>query len=409
MFGTFRYNKTTKDLEHIQLSSDDIVDARGHTLVACDQCRAQKLKCNGDRNTCDRCLANLSKTCTYVGRKRLSHPLAPSKRQKQEKNQNLAEPRHLEPSSTADNVGKISTFWPNDTAMFCASSPTTLRSDIERQPLFTGSDLSWDSMSELLDTSNLSEHETAMSPGIDLFETSPASYQEATNMLDGQNSLLPMNENSLCAPLWVTGAELEPREQQAQGRPRLASYSEAPSSQFGERVVRQTNCNCLHTMTQLFEDTESTVESQGFDEFMMCLGRGTQMCESVLACVHCNACTDNAMLFTSSARQLVLTAQKISSKLLLTHQAGRRRSDSSKWSSHDIGDDIVTFGRYRMEQPEMQIRLVHQIVLLHIEDLQQLLAKIKKGVGLKRKAEELLIDAECSVARLNRVIRELAK
>ncbi|EHK97213.1 hypothetical protein M7I_7023 [Glarea lozoyensis 74030] len=42
MFGTFRYNKTTKDLEHIQLSSDDIVDARGHTLVACDQCRAQK-------------------------------------------------------------------------------------------------------------------------------------------------------------------------------------------------------------------------------------------------------------------------------------------------------------------------------------------------------------------------------
>jgi len=43
MFGTFRYNKTTKNLEHIQLSNDDNVDARGNTLVACDPCRAQKV------------------------------------------------------------------------------------------------------------------------------------------------------------------------------------------------------------------------------------------------------------------------------------------------------------------------------------------------------------------------------
>jgi hypothetical protein len=283
---------------------------------------------------------------------------------------------------------------------------------MERQPLYTGSDLSWDSMSELLDTSNINELETAMSPGIGLFENSPPTYPESTNILDAQASV-QMIEDNLCGPTWGLISELEPRDDQlqqvSQVRQRLGSYCEAPSSQFVERAVRQVNCNCLHTMTQLFEDTESTVESQGFDEFMMCLGRGTQMCKSVLACVHCNACTDNAMLFTSSARQLVLTAQKVSSKLLLTHQAGRRRSDSSKWTSHDVGDDLVTFGRYRMEQPEMQIRLVHQIVLLHIEDLQQLLAKIKKGVGLKRKAEELLIEAESNVARLSRVIRELAK
>lgn len=43
MFGTFRYNKTTRNLDHIQLSNDDNVDARGHTLVACDPCRAQKV------------------------------------------------------------------------------------------------------------------------------------------------------------------------------------------------------------------------------------------------------------------------------------------------------------------------------------------------------------------------------
>lgn len=43
MFGTFRYNETTKDHEHIKLSNADGVDARGYTLVACDFCRARKV------------------------------------------------------------------------------------------------------------------------------------------------------------------------------------------------------------------------------------------------------------------------------------------------------------------------------------------------------------------------------
>jgi hypothetical protein len=43
MFGTFRYSKTTKDYEHVELSNDDNVDARGYTLLACDSCRARKV------------------------------------------------------------------------------------------------------------------------------------------------------------------------------------------------------------------------------------------------------------------------------------------------------------------------------------------------------------------------------
>lgn len=223
-------------------------------------------------------------------------------------------------------------------------------------------------------------------------------------------------EENLFEPTWGLSSELELTDEQpqqaSQAESRLAPYREIPSSQFGGKAINQVYCNCLHIMTQLLEDTESTVESLGLDEIMMYLGRGTKICESVLACIHCNACVDNAMLFARNAQQLVSTAQKVSSKLLLTHQAGRRRSDINKWEGYsvpEIGDDPITFGRYTIEQPEMKIRLVYQMVLLHIEDLQQLLAKIKKGVGLKRKAEELLVDAEGNVAKLNRVIRELAK
>lgn len=43
MFGTLKYDKKTKDFHHIQILEDDNVDARGHILVACDSCRAQKV------------------------------------------------------------------------------------------------------------------------------------------------------------------------------------------------------------------------------------------------------------------------------------------------------------------------------------------------------------------------------
>lgn len=42
MFGTFRYNKTTDEYEHVEISSEDSVDARGYAIAACDPCRSRK-------------------------------------------------------------------------------------------------------------------------------------------------------------------------------------------------------------------------------------------------------------------------------------------------------------------------------------------------------------------------------
>jgi hypothetical protein len=44
MFGAFRYSKTTNEYDHVELSNDDTVDARGYAIVACDLCRAQKVR-----------------------------------------------------------------------------------------------------------------------------------------------------------------------------------------------------------------------------------------------------------------------------------------------------------------------------------------------------------------------------
>lgn len=43
MFGAFRLNETTRDLEHVNLVPGSGLDARGYTLMACDPCRARKV------------------------------------------------------------------------------------------------------------------------------------------------------------------------------------------------------------------------------------------------------------------------------------------------------------------------------------------------------------------------------
>ncbi len=44
MFGTFRYNKDTESYDHVKLSAANGVEARGYTAMACDSCRARKVR-----------------------------------------------------------------------------------------------------------------------------------------------------------------------------------------------------------------------------------------------------------------------------------------------------------------------------------------------------------------------------
>jgi hypothetical protein len=174
---------------------------------------------------------------------------------------------------------------------------------------------------------------------------------------------------------------------------------------------KEVYCKCLTTMTQLLEDIDINVDTTGVDTLLMGLGRGTKMCSDVLACVHCNASVDNAMLFATIAQQLVSTAKKISSRLLLIHHEGQD-CDTNDWKSGGVAEmreGGITFGRYRIELPEMKIRLVYKIVLLHLEDLQKLLANIKERIGPKRGALGLLAEAESKATKVCWMIQELSK
>lgn len=200
--------------------------------------------------------------------------------------------------------------------------------------------------------------------------------------------------------------------------PALCSERSASSASAGKEC-----CKCLSTMAQLLEDVGvqgpgASTEATGVDTLLMCLGRGTKTCSEVLACAHCNACADNAMLVATIAQQLGATAKNVASRLLV-HQEGRDRdvNGGPPWKSKtdqkrgvaEMLEGAIWFGRYRIELPEMRFRLVYNIVLLHLADLQTLLSHIKDRIGPKRGAWRLLTDAEDKAVKVCWMIQQLSK
>ncbi|KAK1544035.1 hypothetical protein CPAR01_04668 [Colletotrichum paranaense] len=66
MFGTLMYDLQHKEPTFIENNPEAVINRnrRGKPHIACEYCRARKLRCNGDPNGCDRCKSS-SNTCKY--------------------------------------------------------------------------------------------------------------------------------------------------------------------------------------------------------------------------------------------------------------------------------------------------------------------------------------------------------
>ena len=387
---------------------------------------------------CDRCLASTSATCTYIGRKRRRHgsPSPPGSSPSEPTEaipQHSTEGRQLE-GSVSSNASI------NSIAQYASSAPasapqrTTSTTIVEPLPTPTSSDLPCEMFEEFTDLDEFKQGQmhASLSANFDW------------SLIDNMHS--PVTP-TVCASPRVHGS-LAAAAEHSQGRPkrdrRLALRSvdqqleptkptesrtaAAAALYFSQPAGKSIHCECLSTMTQLLEDIDSGADTTGgIDTVLMNLGRGIKVFTNVLACIRCNACSDNAMLFATIAQQLVSVAEKVSSRLLLVHhhnhhhqyEGGGRDRDANNnyWKSYgfaemrddDDDDDGIRFGSYRIELPEMKVRLVHKMVLLHFEDLQKLMANMNERVRPKRGARAVLADAESKVAKVCWMIQELSK
>ncbi|OAQ96281.1 hypothetical protein LLEC1_06522 [Akanthomyces lecanii] len=63
MFATWKYDRDTSEVQNIRLAYDPI-SARSSQHQACDRCHEKKLKCSGEKDGCDRCVAS-AHACVY--------------------------------------------------------------------------------------------------------------------------------------------------------------------------------------------------------------------------------------------------------------------------------------------------------------------------------------------------------
>ncbi|KEY70346.1 hypothetical protein S7711_06820 [Stachybotrys chartarum IBT 7711] len=64
MFNTWKYDPETDEVQSLRQAFDPI-SARSSQHQACDRCHEKKLKCSGEKDGCDRCVA-AQKLCEYT-------------------------------------------------------------------------------------------------------------------------------------------------------------------------------------------------------------------------------------------------------------------------------------------------------------------------------------------------------
>lgn len=207
-----------------------------------------------------------------------------------------------------------------------------------------------------------------------------------------------------------------------------------------------STCHCVTTMLKILETmgaqglgTDAKDTGAGFDVMLSSLTRGMNLTEQVLACDQCNACAENGMLLATITQQLSSLAASVTT-LLPSQEHPFESQESTHWGQNrrfstqgaqlsnvrstatsgslvessnddytrmtsDLLEGKIFFGRYRVDSPEIRLRLTYYALLLHVDRLQEILGRIKERVGSNRGAWKLLVNTGLEVGKLRDIFR----
>lgn len=191
----------------------------------------------------------------------------------------------------------------------------------------------------------------------------------------------------------------------------LVSVSSAgpPSLHISTSRTTTRGCQCMSSMVQLLEDIgfqRTTPEATGIDGFLKCLHTGTHACSNVLMCTQCSLFSESSMLLATVVQQLGDICCDMAN-LLTTQERASGGSRDSQPGNDGALEGAIWFGRYSIEMPKMRDTLVHNLIMLHLSDLQSLLTRLKGKIGRKRGAWRLVTEAEEKFDKVHRVVQTL--
>lgn len=174
-------------------------------------------------------------------------------------------------------------------------------------------------------------------------------------------------------------------------------------------------CQCLGTLVRLLEDLGMQLNfarSDELDGLIACIRRGTVSCGNVLDCNDCRLHAENGMLFATVVQQLGEVCAQVRT-LLLSHRCGEERVAGAAHANYSIAvptsllRGTISLGTYQIDAPQIQNSLVMRLILIHLNDLLPVIARLKAVIGHRGNAWKLIVGAEDQALRVLHVAREL--
>ncbi|PWY80715.1 hypothetical protein BO70DRAFT_429735 [Aspergillus heteromorphus CBS 117.55] len=388
MFGAFRGNNgAPNNFEYTDPSRNFAMDGHNNTLLACDSCRARKVKCNGDLYGCDRCRAT-AVPCTYHSSAMLAGPSS------------LKRPSWTTPDfSTPPSAKRQQTGHPgNDMSKPTASAiaSNSIPNMLHRPPP--------------LDLSNSRPRMPITPPGAGFANSTqdwPALYNMGNKPYQGLNinlggivpypsmiPSLPMLHNPSNSSVSTVSSSTMSDETDLSDLAVTAPTNATPSNPFDYHSRR---CECVRSLADTLEkisggdiETSENIEnSKQTDSLLMRLHDGVETCKRVVACVHCTVCVANSMLLVTIFQRLLKMSTDLSRHILDAQKKAKSLpplTDSPP--SPQTPDDHVS--RYQIQIAAVCLRFVHTLIGMNLKHAVRLLDILRDRIGKKAKASNLL-------------------
>ncbi|KAF4509363.1 hypothetical protein G6O67_003541 [Ophiocordyceps sinensis] len=407
MFATFKFNQVTEGHEYISRTHlPPLGDHREHTRTACDLCRASKLRCSGENEGCDRCLAS-SSACTYTlssgmgaGKKRLrkASSLKPGLK-------SGPRPSRTPPTSRNSPTHALHSHLHGGT--IDGDSHPPVPSD---EPAFLPSPDPWPPLAMDMDAlfhgppdpgdTFLAGESFSLCPGkpsnhwgasqIPTPMTDPEAGRDASATDTGSVALFDLAHS--------TDDFMRPSPNDAP-TPSMAPFtglSTLPLSRddhSSSTTTTSNQCHCLFSMLRTLEylgaETAAGIAATSTDMLFLCLEQGIRNCRSMLACLACNTGASNPILVVTVANQLVAVGAELVHRFI-------------RCQSRDTVPTVFQFGRYCVMHPTLRTRLLKSMIELYIGDLNRLITRMDSGLAGKH--GPMLDDAKHKSENMHRVL-----
>ncbi|OTA96866.1 hypothetical protein M434DRAFT_8562 [Hypoxylon sp. CO27-5] len=346
----------------------DPVTAKTERPVACSQCRAQKVRCTGERNGegCSRCQA-LRRKCTYSPR-RSSNSIPGEEASGSTDTEPRPSPLELPtPAPTEDSVRPASS---------ASSSRTTHSWTHESQGVYSNS----------IDLSNFPlDHEFTRYSAFALMGNYEAQSERFT-----PQQILATPEHSLFRN--PQDADIYPgASEPAINCPVISSQTQT-QTQGGTDAPRSSrpDCECLHRVVILIDELELLGEPSNahlpIDGILVAHRKALRQAEAMLTCASCAARVENMTILTFLVSRLTDLCCRAMSAL----SPRCATEGSSPVVDHPRASDApaTAVGAYRLESETEYVAVVRVLLRLGLDRLLGLVSALQ-GVGRRLGSETM--------------------